>query len=137
LEDYIGMMRNSESRMTDEIELLHRYFVFPETDDPDVGGLCEDVILSAIEAMGDIYAKYKGKGRKEVNDLMKYMLPESFRTSLVWTINIRSLNNFLKLRSDKGSHFEIRKLAGLVYEEAVKTPYKNLIFDINKEERSV
>lgn len=137
LEDYVGMMRNSESRMSDEIELLHKYFVFPETDDPDVEGLCEDVILSSIEAMGDVYAKHKGEGRKEVNDLMKYMLPESFRTTLVWTVNIRSLNNFLKLRSAKGSHFEIRKLAKLVYEEAVKTPYKNLIFDINSEERTV
>ena len=33
------------------------------------------------------------------NDQLKYCLPESFKTSLIWTINARSLQNFFQLRS--------------------------------------
>lgn len=45
------------------------------------------------------------------NDQLKYCLPEAFKTSLVWTINARSLRNFLKLRLGSGAHWEIKKLA--------------------------
>ena len=50
------------------------------------------------------------------NDTLKYLLPESFRTSLVWTINARSLNNFFNLRMTHKAHFEIRYLAELIYD---------------------
>ncbi len=44
------------------------------------------------------------------NDKAKYVLPESYKTSLVWTINGRSLQNFLSLRTDKRALKEIRDL---------------------------
>jgi len=50
------------------------------------------------------------------NDLAKYALPESYKTSLVWTVNARSLQNFLKLRSDKAALWEIRELAYKIFE---------------------
>jgi len=53
------------------------------------------------------------------NDKAKYMLPEAFKTSLVWTINARSLRNFLNLRSSKKALWEMRELAKEVFE---KTP---------------
>ena len=49
------------------------------------------------------------------NDLVKYSLPESYKTSLVQTINARSLRNFLELRTDKSALWEIRKLAFEMY----------------------
>ena len=45
------------------------------------------------------------------NDVVKYMLPEAYKTSLVWTINMRSLQNFLKLRTSTAALKEIRELA--------------------------
>ena len=45
------------------------------------------------------------------NDKAKYCLPESYKTSLVWTINARSLQNFLTLRTNKAALWEIRELA--------------------------
>lgn len=45
------------------------------------------------------------------NDQLKFMLPESFKTSLIWTINARSLRNFLELRLSPRALWEIRKLA--------------------------
>lgn len=45
------------------------------------------------------------------NDQLKYCLPESFKTELIWTINARSLRNFLELRLPPRAHWEIRALA--------------------------
>jgi len=50
------------------------------------------------------------------NDIAKYCLPESYKTELTWTINMRSLQNFLSLRSDKSALWEIRDLANAVYD---------------------
>lgn len=47
-------------------------------------------------------------------DFAKYELIESIRTSFVWTINARSMLNFLKLRTSKNAHFEIRHIANLM-----------------------
>ena len=50
------------------------------------------------------------------NDRAKYCLPESYKTELTWSINARSLQNFLSLRSDKAALWEIRDLAHKIYE---------------------
>ena len=49
------------------------------------------------------------------NDKAKYCLPESYKTELHWSINARSLQNFLTLRSDKSALWEIRELATKIY----------------------
>lgn len=50
------------------------------------------------------------------NDRAKYCLPEAYKTELTWTVNIRSLQNFLNLRSDKSALWEIQQLAGAIYD---------------------
>jgi thymidylate synthase (FAD) len=50
------------------------------------------------------------------NDIAKYCLPENYKSELTWTINARSLQNFLALRSNKSALWEIRDLASKVYE---------------------
>ena len=49
------------------------------------------------------------------NDIAKYALPESYKTELTWTINARSLQNFLHLRSSKSALWEIRNLAKALF----------------------
>ncbi|WP_086245844.1 FAD-dependent thymidylate synthase [Campylobacter devanensis] len=48
-------------------------------------------------------------------DIAKYCLPESYKTELSWSINARSLQNFLSLRSSKSALWEIRNLANAIY----------------------
>ena len=48
-------------------------------------------------------------------DIAKYCLPESYKTELTWTINARSLQNFLSLRSSKSALWEIRELAKAIF----------------------
>ena len=53
----------------------------------------------------------KGKS----NDIVKYMIPEAYKTSLVSTMNLRALQNFLKLRTGKAALMEIQTLANAMY----------------------
>jgi thymidylate synthase (FAD) len=54
------------------------------------------------------------------NDIAKYALPESYKSELTWSINARSLQNFLSLRTNKAALWEIRNLAYMVYETLPK-----------------
>lgn len=54
------------------------------------------------------------------NDIAKYALPESYKSELTWSINARSLQNFLSLRTNKAALWEIRDLAYIVYEALPK-----------------
>jgi len=51
------------------------------------------------------------------NDLCKYALPEAYRTQLTWSINLRSLQNFLSLRTSPKALPEIQHLARLIYDQ--------------------
>ena len=63
------------------------------------------------------------------NDVSKYCMPECFKTSLVMTINARSLQNFLELRSSKHALWEIQLLAKAMY-EAIPDEHKFLYDNI-------
>lgn len=62
------------------------------------------------------------------NDIAKYAMPENYKTSLAWTINARSLQNFLSLRTDKAALWEIRDLANTLY-TALPESHKYLFVD--------
>jgi thymidylate synthase (FAD) len=49
------------------------------------------------------------------NDKAKFCLPESYKTELTWTINARSLQNFISLRSSNAALWEIRQLASSLF----------------------
>lgn len=72
------------------------------------------------------------------NDQLKYALPEAYKTTLVWSINARSLRNFFTLRMSERAHWEIRKLAfevfgaipddhDILYEDIVLPYLENLV----------
>ena len=63
-------------------------------------------------------------------DKIKYALPECYKTELVWTINLRSLRNFLKLRLSLKAHQEIRKLAYEIYTYLMVNISKLNLYDI-------
>ena len=66
------------------------------------------------------------------NDITKYSLVEAYCTDLAWTINARSLQNFLMLRTSKAALWEIRDLANMIY-DALPEDHKYLFNDfINK-----
>lgn len=54
------------------------------------------------------------------NDIAKFCLPECYKTELTWTINARSLQNFITLRSNKSALWEIRDMAYRLYDALPK-----------------
>lgn len=62
------------------------------------------------------------------NDLAKYCLPESYKVTEQLTINARSLQNFLSLRSDKSALWEIQDLAHAIF-TAIPDDHKYLFED--------
>jgi len=86
------------------------YVVFTGNMDADMA------IISALENLRRLVAYKSVK-----NDIAKYAMPEAFKTELTWTINFRSLQNFLKLRTNKSALWEIQLLARAIYNAIPET----------------
>lgn len=71
------------------------------------------------------------KARKISNDTAKFAIPDAYKTKLTWSINARSLQNFLFLRTAPAAMWEIRILAYNIYEalpEDHKYLFKHCIY---------
>ncbi|SFV67501.1 Thymidylate synthase thyX [hydrothermal vent metagenome] len=69
------------------------------------------------------------------NDIAKFCLPESYKTELTWTINARSLQNFIELRSNKAALWEIKTLANKLFNSLPSEHqylFKEKIYNNNK-----
>lgn len=94
------------------VETLSDVFVMPDLSEIKD----EDQRMCMFAALQDVqqtafYAIKRCQSAGIKNDYIKYIVPESLRTSFSWTINLRSFINFLQLRTDKHAHFEIRHIA--------------------------
>ena len=86
------------------------------------------VDLASIKALDEL-RKLVSSGI--TNDIAKYALPEAYKTSLVMTINARSLQNFIELRSSKSALWEIQNLAKAMF-DAIPTEHKYLFEDFTQ-----
>lgn len=105
---------------------LSDYFVFPDFKSETLKSNYEDYCRERLDEL----MKFR-EDESVKNDELKYYLSENFRTNLIFTINLRSLINFLKLRSPKQAHFEIRHLALLIIEK-LKNTYISEIVDFSE-----
>ncbi|NPA28140.1 MAG: FAD-dependent thymidylate synthase [Epsilonproteobacteria bacterium] len=90
----------------------------------------KEVDSASIRALNNLQALLK-KGIS--NDIAKYALVEAYKTELTWSINARSLQNFLALRSDRSALWEIRKLAKKIF-AALPSEHQYLFRDFIKED---
>lgn len=82
------------------------WYVIP----PSVIEAGEEVgFVAEVEKAAKAYHRLLAKGVKKED--ARFLLPEATKTSLIMTINVRSLMNFLSLRLGKSAQWEIRKLA--------------------------
>jgi len=98
-------LKECEPFELDDFEAASKFIVLTGNSDVDSAG---------IAALNNLQALLK-KGIS--NDIAKYALVESYKTELTWTINARSLQNFLALRSSKSALWEIRDLAKAIFNE--------------------
>ncbi len=106
---------------TEERSRAGKYLVFTDVDAVD------EMSIRALENLRSVLKS------GIANDKAKYCLPESYKTELTWTINARSLQNFLSLRSDKSALWEIRRLAHALYDH-LPEDHRYLFSDFLKEE---
>lgn len=82
------------------------WYVIP----PSVIEAGEEVgFIAEAEKAAKAYRRLLAKGVKKED--ARFLLPEATKTSLIMTINVRSLMNLLSLRLDKSAQWEIRELA--------------------------
>jgi len=105
-------------------KIVERYCVVPELPDVALKKFYETTAQN-LKHILLFLSKYKLP-----NDLIKYLLPESFKTELVITLNARSFRNFLKLRTSKAALWEIREL-GLMMYKSIPKDHKILYEDLN------
>ena len=108
-----------------DFENASRYIVLTGNE------LIDNTSIKALENLREILASTTTS-----LDIVKYCLPECYKTELTWSVNARSLQNFLSLRSSKSALWEIRDLAHKIYETLPsehKFIYENCIASENKE----
>jgi thymidylate synthase (FAD) len=81
----------------------------------------DNISIRELEELRQVVAS-----EKYTNDEVKYIVPDAYRTNLIWSINLRSLRNFMSLRLSPKAHFEIRSIARAVYHE-VPTEYRFML----------
>lgn len=99
-------------------------FVIPESIRNNYDAL--NIYEEAMDFCQHWYERLIGLGIPKED--ARYILPNAATTKLIWTINCRSLRNFLKLRLDIHAQREIRELAEKIL-EIVKNIAPNVFFD--------
>ncbi|AEH50154.1 FAD-dependent thymidylate synthase [Pseudothermotoga thermarum] len=112
-------------------ELSGRYtqfgeeFYIPKADDPRLklsdqqnGEICR-IFEDAFNQAYDVYRKLLDL--KVPRELARIVLPLSLYTEFIWSVNARSLFNFLSLRADSHAQFEMQQ-----YAKAVATIFKQI-----------
>lgn len=97
-------LKNEESFSSKDSERAAKYLVLTGVE------MVDEMSIRALENLRLVLVEGIS------NDKAKYCLPESYKTELTWTINARSLQNFLTLRSDKSALWEIQNLAHALYD---------------------
>ncbi|EHB2692408.1 FAD-dependent thymidylate synthase [Campylobacter upsaliensis] len=97
-------LRNEAKFRENDFENAGRYLVFCGNEAVD------NASIKALENLRELLQTSISL------DLAKYCLPESYKTELTFSINARSLQNFLSLRSSKSALWEIRALARALFE---------------------
>jgi thymidylate synthase (FAD) len=96
-------LKDSEPFLEDDYNSAEKFIVLTGNNMVDTAS------IKALNNLQEILKKGVG------NDIAKFCLPESYKTELTWTINARSLQNFIELRSNKAALWEIRAMAIELY----------------------
>lgn len=97
-------LKNEAKFEQNDFENASRYIVLTGNE------LIDNVSIKALENLREILASTTTS-----LDIVKYCLPECYKTELTWSINARALQNFLSLRSSKSALWEIRNLANEIF----------------------
>lgn len=110
------------SKMKDEFyepeQVRVQHKIHKQMSDPDAI-VDEDVsadFYTYLEQSESLYEKYEDLSKRGVaKELARIALPMSIYTQFMWTVNLRNLMHFLKLRMAEDAQLEIRDFANAIY----------------------
>jgi thymidylate synthase (FAD) len=83
-------------------------------EDPVTSSNAEDLLNNSYEVAQQAYEELLRQGISR--ELARLVMPVGIYTEFFWTVNFRSLMNFLKLRMDSHAQLEIRQYANTIYD---------------------
>ena len=92
-------------------------YSFEQIEDPDVKDLFYSIVQKTILEADAAYYKLIEAG--VAKEIARCVLPVSQYTEFVWTVNARSLMNFISLRNEDNAQYEIQQYA-IAIEECFK-----------------
>ena len=105
---------------------------------PSVTPLSQEIVAPSLDISGNVDVDKPRIESLEIlrksvlvngNDVAKYTLPECYLTSLVLTVNLRSLRNLVMLRTSPRALEEFRDLAKAFY-KAMPVSHRYLVEDV-------
>lgn len=87
-------------------------YSFEEIDNPEVKDAFYSIFRNSILEADDAYHKLIEAGIAK--EIARCVLPVSQYTEFIWTVNARSLINFLSLRNEESAQYEIQEYAKVI-----------------------
>jgi thymidylate synthase (FAD) len=111
-------------------KLLHQYILVGKEE--FVRAICpketaEKLLADGFDNYEEALDEMRLKKKRNAGDKFKHIITDNFKVDLIWTINLRSLRNFLELRDSGAAWFQIRWLAEEV-KNVMPASSKKLIF---------
>ena len=87
-------------------------YTFEEISDPEVKDAFYSIFQQSILQADEAYYKLIDLG--VAKEIARCVLPVSQYTEFIWTVNARSLINFISLRNDSNAQYEINEYAKII-----------------------
>ena len=88
----------------------------------------KELMDATKEYMKKIRKIYNDSDKKIDHDIVNQHIPRIYKLNLIVTFNVRSLRHFIKLRTSKAAHYEIKELANTMMTIIRNSEY-NIFFE--------
>lgn len=102
----IGSFNEASARY----RVVKEEFWYPELG-PEDRAEAEAITALAYKFYHNLVDRAEGAGRKRAREVARFILPQSMYTEFYWTVNLRSLANFVNLRTDDAAQYEMQQYA--------------------------
>lgn len=105
-------------------------YSFEEIEDKQVKNTFYSLMQNSIDYADEAYRAMLEMGIAK--EIARSVLPVAQYTEFIWTVNARSLINFLSLRNEEAAQYEIREFAGVIETLfAYALPFTHMAFTKN------
>ena len=84
------------------------------------------------DPVSDLFSILSSKAKKNVGDFVKNCVPETMSVSLMFSINLRSLKNFIDLRLSGAAFWQIQLLSHAIYKQIPENYLELIVKDAKR-----